>query len=171
MVFYSASNALDELDRQLLKALQADGRIKNAELARQVNLSPPAVHARIKRLEQEGYIQRYAALLDREKLGYNLLCFIHVALQMHSREEVYRFQEMMQALPEVQECYHLTGEFDYLLKGIFRNRQELEHFLLDRIGLMPGIGRVHTSLVFSEVKSSTVVPLDREEEDKDAVHR
>lgn len=159
MIEYSASNDLDELDKAILQRLQADGRMSNVDLAAQVNLSPPAVHARLKRLEGRGYIRQYVALLDREKVGYDMLCFIRVNLQLHQPEQVENFRQVIQQMPEVLECHHLTGEYDYLLKVVVHNRQDLERFVVKRLTPIPGIARIHTSLVLSEVKATTTLPL------------
>ena len=150
---------MDELDQAILHILQTDGRISNADLARQVNLSPPAVHARVRRLEEAGIISAYVALLDREQLGYDMLCFIHISLKQHTPETVADFRAAVQGLPEVLECYHVTGESDYLLKVAIRNRQDLDRFVVDRLTPVPGIGRIHTSLALAEVKYTTALPI------------
>jgi Lrp/AsnC family transcriptional regulator, leucine-responsive regulatory protein len=152
--------ALDDVDKAMLRALQADGRLSNVELARTVNLSPPATHARLRRLEKEGYIRQYAANIDREKTGYDLLCFIHVSLQMHKLEQVESFRQWTRQMPEVLECHHITGEYDYLLKVALRNRKDLERFLVDSLTPIPGVARIHTSLVLTEVKSTMALPLE-----------
>jgi DNA-binding Lrp family transcriptional regulator len=148
------------VDKRLLRALQLDGRLSNVELARSVHLSPPATHARLRRLEKEGYIRQYAAVMNREKTGYDLLCFIHVSLQMHQLEQVEKFREATRQMPEVLECHHITGEYDYLLKVALRNRKDLERFLVDRLTPIPGVGRIHTSLVLTEVKATMALPLE-----------
>ena len=140
--------------------MQLDGRLSNVELARSVHLSPPATHARLRRLEKEGYIRQYAAVMNREKTGYDLLCFIHVSLQMHQLEQVEKFREATRQMPEVLECHHITGEYDYLLKVALRNRKDLERFLVDRLTPIPGVGRIHTSLVLTEVKATMALPLE-----------
>lgn len=150
---------LDHLDRAILQLLQNDGRISNVDLANRVNLSPPAVHARLKRLEQRGYIRQFVALLDREKVGYDMLCFIEVSLQLHQPEQVENFRRVIQQMPEVLECHHVTGEYDYLLKVVIRNRKDLEHFVVNRLTPIPGLARIHTSLTLSEIKSTTALPV------------
>ena len=111
---------LDETDRIILEILQEQGRISNAELARRVDLSPPATHARLRRLEEGGYIRQYAALLDLDKVGYDMLCFVMVSLQLHQSQQVEGFKAAIQEMPEVLECHHVTGEYDYLLKVVIR---------------------------------------------------
>jgi DNA-binding Lrp family transcriptional regulator len=151
---------IDDYDRAILAALQEDGRIPNAELARRLNLSPPAIHARLRRLEEVGLITRYAALLDREQLGFDLLCFVNISLQRHTREQVDIFRARIQQIPQVLECHHVTGEYDYLLKVVVRNRKELEHLLMEELTPIPGVAHIHTSLVLNEVKAATALPLD-----------
>jgi len=152
--------SLDDIDRAILRELQADGRATNLELARRVGLSPAATHARVRALESRGAIRGYAAIVDREVLGFDLLCLISVSMQVHQYESVGRLRDLIRAMPEVLECHHLTGEYDYLLKVALRNRRELERFVVERLTPLPGIARIHTSLVLSEVKSTTALPLE-----------
>ena len=159
MIEYLQTAILDELDKAILQALQTDGRISNADLARQINLSPPAVHARIRRLEKQGYIRQYTALLDLEKAGYDMTCFVQMSLQVHQHQQVEAIRLAIQQMPEVLECYHLTGEFDYLMKIVVHNRQDLERFVMQRLTVLPGVARVQTGIVLSAVKSTTNIPL------------
>lgn len=151
---------LSQLDRAILRELQADGHVSNADLARRINLSPPATHARVRRLEQLGYIRQYTALVDREKLGYDLLCFVQVTLQLHQPEQVRSFPEHIRQLPEVLECHHVTRDYDYLLKIIARNRQELERVLMERLTPIPGVARIQTNVVLDDVKAITQVSVN-----------
>ena len=151
---------LDEIDRALLRILQTDARISNADLARQVNLSPPAVHARMRRLQEQGVIRGYVAVLDREALGYEMLCLISIRMERHQRPDIERVRAAVGQMPEELECYHLTGEFDDQLKVVVHNRKELERFVVDRLTTIPGIAHIRTSLVFSEIKATTELPLD-----------
>lgn len=151
---------LSETDQSILEILQAEGRVSNAELARRINLSPPATLARVRRLEEDGIIRRYAALLEPEKVGYDMTCFISVSLQMHTEEQVARFRDSIQEMAEVLECHFVTGEFDYLLKVVVRNRAALEQFVVNRLTPIPGVARIYTSLVLTEVKSNTALPLN-----------
>ncbi len=151
---------LDDLDKAILTILQQDGRISNADLARQINLSQPATHARLKRLEKRGSIDSYVALLDREQAGFDMLCFVRVSLKRHQIEHVDQFRAAVQEMPEVMECHFVTGDFDYLLKVVVRNRKDLERFLVRKLTPTPGVARVYTNLVLSEVKSTTALPLE-----------
>ena len=160
MIKNSKNMTLDRVDKSLLRALQLDGRLSNVQLARKISLSPPATHSRLKRLEKDGYVRQYAAIVDREKAGYDLLCFIHISLQMHKVEQVEKFREATRRMPEVLECHHITGEYDYLLKVVLKNRKDLERFVVDKITPIPGVARIHTSLVLTEVKATMALPLE-----------
>ncbi len=159
----SADEALDELDEAILKILQTQGRISNVDLAGRVNLSASAVYTRIKRIEQRGYIRQYAALLNRERVGFDMLCFINVSLQLHQLEHVENFRKIVHQMPEVLECHHLTGEYDYLLKVVVRNRKDLQHFVVNKLTPVPGIARIYTSVVLMEIKSTTALPMTNDE--------
>ncbi len=164
----ASQHKLDKIDLKILDILQREGRISNAELARRIALSQPATHARLKRLEQSGVIRSYLAVLDREKLGFEMLCFVHVILEKHQPDWVKTFHANVMNMPEVVECYHVTGEFDYLLKVVMRHRRELEEFLVEKLSHIPGVGRVHTSVVLREVKETSALPLlDGIEEEKE----
>jgi DNA-binding Lrp family transcriptional regulator len=148
---------IDATDAHILNLLQEDGRISNAELARRIDLSPPATYARVKNLEELGYIRGYVALVDAESMGYDLLCFVRVTLQLHSLEQVQAFRQAIQAMPEVLECHHVTGDYDYLLKVALRGRKDLERFLVEVLTPAPGVARIHTNLVLNEIKSTTLL--------------
>jgi Lrp/AsnC family transcriptional regulator, leucine-responsive regulatory protein len=151
---------LDEQDLIILRELQRDGGLSNVELAKRVSLSPPATLTRVRRLEELGFIREYVALLDRDKLGYDMLCFITVSLRMHQPEEVHRFRSIVAELPEVLECYHVTGDYDYILKVAVRNRLDLQRFLMDSLTPIAGIERIYTRVVLTEIKATTGLPLE-----------
>ena len=156
---YPSTTPLDNIDLRILREMQADSRISNSELARRINLSQPATHTRLKRLETLGVIRQHVSLLSREQLGLDIVCFFHIRLQAHAEEALIRFEEAVQGLTAVLECHYLTGEFDYLLKAVFRNRQELTQFVRSSLTPLPDVVQITTSVVFSEVKSTTVLPL------------
>ncbi|MFC7391948.1 Lrp/AsnC family transcriptional regulator [Scopulibacillus cellulosilyticus] len=151
------SKALDDVDIQILDAMQKEGHLSNVELARRLNLSPPATHARVKRLENDGFIDRRVAILNQEKLGFDLLCFIFMSTNIHKAEKLEVLEKELMAMPEVLECHCLTGEYDYLLKVANKDRKGLESFIrkLNRLG----ITRIQTSLALREIKYSTVLPI------------
>jgi len=150
---------LDDSDLAILKVLQQSGRIRNVELAEKICLSPPATHARVKRLEELGVIKGYAAHVERSKVGHDCLCFITVSLELHQPENMRAFLDAIQTLPQVLECHHLTGNYDYLLKVLVRNNRDLEDFISNTLVPMPGISRLSTSVVLREIKSNTALDL------------
>jgi len=152
----------DDIDREILKILQTDGRISNVELAQRINLSPPATLTRVRRLEEAGFIEGYAALVSRERLGYDMVCFVSVTLSLHQIEQVERFREAVQTMPQVLECHHVTGDYDYLLKIVVKNRRDLERFVMEYLTPIKGIARIHTSLALNAVKQTTVLHIPSE---------
>jgi Lrp/AsnC family leucine-responsive transcriptional regulator len=152
-------NGLDDLDRRLLAALQTDARRSSAELARELKLSGPGLQKRLRRLEERGVIRGYATVVDREAVGLDLLCFIHIMLAHHRPDAIRRFPDRIMKMPEVLECHFLTGEFDYLLKVVVADHEELEKFLFERLMKVSGVDRTRTSIVVKEVKATTSLPL------------
>jgi len=153
----SVSKILDDVDLQILDILQNEAQISNSEIAKRVNLSPPATHARIKRLEKEGYINRHVVILNLEKLGFDLLSFIFMSTNIHQHEKLEVLEKALESMPEVLECHCITGEYDYLLKVANKDRRDLENFIrkLNKLG----ITRIQTSLALREIKYSTVLPI------------
>lgn len=165
---------LDDIDRALLHDLQEDARISNVELARRLGLSPPGLQKRIRKLEEAGVIAQYATLVKREAVGFDMLCFVQVTLRRHELDATARFKERVGRMPEVLECHHLTGEYDYLLKVVVRNTRHLEQFLMETLTPVPSMDKIRTSVVLSEIKSTTALPLGgsangatKSEEEKD----
>ena len=150
---------LDDLDLSILRILQENGRLSNVDLASAINLSPPATYTRLKRLEKQGYIRNYVALLDWKQMGYDMICFINISLQMHQPDGVAKFRQRISRLPEVLECHHVTGEFDYLLKIAIKNRDDLDRFVMKQLTPIPGIARIYTSLALNEIKATTALPI------------
>ncbi|MBB3169638.1 Lrp/AsnC family transcriptional regulator [Simiduia aestuariiviva] len=160
MVNYISDAApLDRTDIAILQTLQAQGRISNVELAERVHLSPPATLARVRRLEQEGFIEGYTALLSREKLGHDNLALIEIALELHQHTRIAEILSQLVDMPEVMECYHVTGEYDYMLKVSVANTKALDGFISSRLIPLPGIARIHTSIVLKELKATTQIQL------------
>jgi len=150
---------LDKTDRAILNEIQQDSRISNSELSRRIKLSQPATHARLKRLESTGVVRQHVSLLDRDKLGLDLICFFQVRLEAHSEQALLRFEQEVNAFPEVLECHYLTGQFDYLLKAVFENRRALEQFERQRLRALSDVAQITTSVTLSEIKMTTVLPL------------
>lgn len=151
------NKVIDGIDLNLLDLLQKNAQLSNAELAKLVNLSPPAAHARIKRLEKEGFIDKQVAILNHNKLGFDLLCYISISTNIHQEEAIAELEDVLSKMEEILECHCLTGEYDYLLKVANKDTRGLESFIkkLNKLG----ISKINTSLALREIKSSTVLPI------------
>lgn len=153
------SSKLDMIDYQILTHLQENARITNIELARRVELSPPGLQKRLRKREDVGIITQYAAQVNRELLGFDLLCFAHVTLHRHEQISVESFATAVKEIPEVLECFQITGEYDYILKVVVRNRKHLKDFLVETLTPIPGVDRIRTSVVLSDIKATTAIPI------------
>ena len=151
---------LDGKDAVLLNQLQTNSQTTIAQLARLVDLSPSGVQKRIKRLEENKVIDGYRSIVNREEVGYELLCFVQISLQGHDISVVRDFDAQVLDQPEILECHRLTGSADYLIKLIAQDRNHLDNLLMTTIMQLPGVGRVETSVVLKEVKETTVIPLE-----------
>jgi len=155
---------LSASDLRILRALQADGRIANVDLAARVGLSPSPCLRRTKQLEASGIIRSYAALLDRKKLGFGVEAFVQVSLDRHQDRLDRAFREAVLARSEVIGCYVMTGEMDYLLHVLVRDLEAYGQFTMAVLLKMPGVKDVKSSLALEVVKDSTALPLDRMED-------
>ena len=153
-------SSLDRLDRRILAALQANGRISNQELAAQVHLSPAQANRRHKRLEAMGYIRGYEARLDPDRLGLGVTAFVHVTMERGQHKEVQKFQRTVGKMAQVLECYAVTGDFDYVCKVVARDLKGLSDFLLGTLAQQPGVNGVRSSVCLNELKSTSALPLD-----------
>lgn len=150
---------LDNLDVTILEELQRNGRTSVADLARKIHLSQPAVHNRIKRLEREGIIREYVALLDRERVGYGLMCFVQVTLNPHTQAIIDVVRQAVYEMVSVLECYAITGRSDLMLKIMVEDQHDLHNFVT-RLTTLEGIERVETSIVLQPIKETTALSLD-----------
>jgi Lrp/AsnC family leucine-responsive transcriptional regulator len=150
---------LDEIDRRLLRALQADGRITNQELAQRCNLSPAACHERFKRLRERGYIIGFTALLDPEKLDRALLIFVEILLDRTTGDLFEQFAASVRETPEILECHMVAGGFDYLIKARVQDMAAYRDFLGGTLVNMPGVRETRTYAVLEEVKSTIALPI------------
>ncbi|MCB1053048.1 MAG: Lrp/AsnC family transcriptional regulator [Acidobacteria bacterium] len=151
---------LDKTNRQILSLLQQSGRMTNQELAEKIGLSPATTLERVKKLEKNGFIEGYRAILNPEKVGQLLFAFVAVSMANHTSTSMREFKEAMDALPEVLECHHIAGNEDYLLKVAVSDMATYEHFLVTRITPLPFIGRVRTHFILSTLKYQPELPLD-----------
>ena len=154
-----ATNDLDAVDRRLLRALQADGRLSNAELARRCNLSAAACFERVRRLRERKVITGYAALIDPAKVGRGLLIFVEVHLDRTTGDVFDAFADAVRRQPEVLECHMVAGGFDYLIKARVGDMDAYRAFLGDVLVRMPGVRETRTYAVLEEVKATTALPL------------
>ncbi len=145
---------LDDTDIQLLKLLGADSEITVKELAAQVNLSASPVFERVKRLKTNGYIKKYIALIDAEKLNYGLIVFCNIKLKQHDRSIGHQFVTDIMQLKEVVECYNISGDFDFLLKVYAKDMKHYQDFVFNKLGSVTSIGSTHSTFVMSENKNS-----------------
>src|SRR5688572_16094891 len=145
---------LDDTDTQLLKLLGADSNVTMKELAAKVNLSPSPVFERIKRLEANGYIKKYIALIDAEKLNYGLIVFCNIKLKQHDKSIGHQFVTDIMRLKEVVECYNISGDFDFLLKVYAKDMKHYQDFVFNKLGSVKSIGSTHSTFVMCENKNS-----------------
>lgn len=152
--------SIDDKDRILLYQLQSNSQTTIAELSRVVSLSPSGVQKRVKRLEENGVITGYRSIVDRQALGYELLCFVMVMLQGHDIDAVKAFDAKISEIPEVLECHRMTGSADYLVKLVAASREHLDDLLMTTLMGLDGVARVETSVVLKEIKETTAIPLN-----------
>lgn len=152
--YYSMSNfdKLDKVDLQILRTLQANARLTTKELAAQVSLSSTPVFERLKRLESGGYIKKYIAVLDAEKLNQGFVVFCSVKLRRLNRDIAAEFTRIIQDIPEVTECYNISGSYDYLLKIHAPNMKYYQEFILNVLGTIDSLGSLESTFVMNEVK-------------------
>ena len=149
---------MDAKDRKILRELQRDGRLTNAELAERVNLSPSPCLRRVRNLEQAGVIDRYAAIVDREAAGYPVTAFVQITLARHEREVVQAFELRVRETPQILSCHLLTGSSDYLLQIVMPGLEAYEAFMRDTLHTTPGIATINTSFVYGTVKDTVELP-------------
>ena len=153
------SPQLDAIDRRLLKALQSNARIANAELAKLVGLSPSPCLRRLKILEDKGIIDRYVALLNQERVGLPVSVFISIRLERQHEGALEKFEAEIKNYDEVLECYLMTGQRDYLLRVVAQDLRSYEKFLKDKLTRIDGVASIESSFALSQVKYSNSLPL------------
>jgi DNA-binding Lrp family transcriptional regulator len=159
MEFMHSSSLLDALDLRLLAALQEDGAATNATLAEKLGLSTSQMSRRRQRLEEEGVIARYRAVIDPLRVGLGVTAFIHVSLNAHSRDNARRFRDLVRLTPAVLEAHALTGEADYLLKVMLRDLRELSALINEALLPHDSVARVRSEIVLEILKSDAPLPL------------
>jgi len=150
---------MDRFDRMILEALQQDGRISNKQLAQQIHLSESACLRRVRALEEDGMIERYVAMVSQSKAGLPGDVLVHIGLHREEQSELAAFEEAVRNIPEVMECYLMTGEFDYLLRVVVADMADFERIHKDNLTRLPGVARVNSSVAIRTVLKRTAVPL------------
>ncbi|MEO9480137.1 MAG: Lrp/AsnC family transcriptional regulator [Maribacter dokdonensis] len=150
---------LDQIDNKLLELLQEDSKKTTKEYALKLGLSTTAIYERIKRLEREGAIRSYVALVDKAIVNRNFTVFCHVKLVQHVKNNIAQFEAQVMRLQEVVECHHLSGDYDYLLKIHVKDMEAYRHFMVNKLTTMSHIGSTQSSFTIKEVKHSTAIPL------------
>jgi Lrp/AsnC family leucine-responsive transcriptional regulator len=152
--------ALDRIDLRLLGALQEHGRASNLELAEAIKLSPAQTLRRHRRLEEMGVIKRYETRLDAESLGFGVVAFIQVTMERGHIRDLLKFKELVMKLAQIQECFSVTGDIDYVLKVVARDLKALSEFLLDTLMRTPGVSSVQSIVCLDEIKGTSAMPLE-----------
>jgi len=150
---------MDRFDRLILEALQRDGRISNKQLAKLVHLSESACLRRVRALEEDGMIERYVAMVSQSKAGMPGDVLVHIGLHREEQSELAAFEEAVRNIPEVMECYLMTGEFDYLLRVVVADMADFERIHKEDLTRLPGVARVNSSVAIRTVLKRTAVPL------------
>ncbi|GLK51606.1 MAG: AsnC family transcriptional regulator [Oceanicaulis sp.] len=153
---------LDSVDISILTELQDHGRLTNAELAERVGLSASACHRRVKALEQAGVIDRYVAILSEKALGRGITVYVQVTLDNQKRETLVAFEEAVETVPEVMECYLMSGDADYLVRVLVRDANDYERVHREVLSGLPGVARLVSSFTIRRVFSRTTMPVPDE---------
>ena len=148
---------LDTLDLSILKLLQKNSKLTNKALSTHLSLSVTAVYERIKKLEKTGIIKDYVALLSKEKLDQSFVAFCHVKLIQHTQDNVKQFEKEVIKIDEVLECYHLSGDYDYLLKVHVKDMESYRNFMIEKLTNLNHIGSTHSMFMINEVKHTTAL--------------
>jgi len=147
---------LDAIDKKLLFLLQSDSKKTTKELSLKLNLSVTAVYERIKKLEREGIIDRYVVLVNRSKVQKGFVVFCHLKLMQHTKEFISQFEKEVVELNEVLECFHVSGDYDYILKICVKDMEEYREFMVTKLTTLQHIGSTHSTFMIGEVKNTTV---------------
>lgn len=151
---------LDKVDVEILSILQEDGRLTIGELASRVSLSSTPVFERLRRLESSGYIKKYVALLNADKINHGFAVYCNVKLGRINAEIHHGFAQAIRQHPEVTECYNISGDYDYLLKIQVRDMKEYQSFLVDKLGRIEGVVSMQSVFVMDEIKHSYALPVE-----------
>lgn len=154
-----ATNKLDKTDRKILDILQRQAKITNAQLSKDINLSPAPTLERVKKLENLGFIESYHAKLNARKLGLGVTTFLSIKLSRHNQKSTKNFIEKINEIPEIIECHYVTGSNDYLLKVVAEDIEAYQYLILNKISEIEHIDNMQTMVVLSTLKDSKVIPI------------
>ena len=154
------ASELDKTDLQILRILQENGRVTNLQLSVEVGLSPAPTLERVRKLENNGFIKSYHALVDEEKLGLGIKTFIQISLDFHQKNTIQTFIDEIQAIKEVTECHHVTGQCDFLLKVYVRDIKSYEQLIMEKISRISVVKTFQTMMIMSTNKRVPIVPLE-----------
>lgn len=160
LIYQNSMKGLDDIDKKILSLLQVDARMSNKALALEVGLSASPTFERVKRLEKQGYIKSYKAVCDPKKLGLDLLAFCQVSLRDHSEEFILRFQKAVKDIDVIVSCYHVAGNYDYLLQIRIENMEAYQDFIVKTLARIPNVATVHSSFVMAEIKDQSPLAID-----------
>jgi Lrp/AsnC family leucine-responsive transcriptional regulator len=149
---------LDAIDRKIIRTLQQDARLTNQDLADRVGLSPSPCLRRVRKLEADGILAGYTALVDQEKFGYPINVFVNIRLEKPSADSIEDFEREIGAIDEVVECYLMTGSRDYLLRVVSQDLKSYEALVRDRLTAIPGVLSLESSFAFGQVKRTNILP-------------
>jgi len=150
---------MDELDKNILIELQKEGRLSNEQLAKRVNLTASPCLRRIRALEKNQVIVGYAAQVDQKKVGLDVTAFIHIKLERHSEQSINEFEQAVKDIPEILECYLMTGDWDYLLRIATKNLDTYEQFVRHKVHRIPWVASMDSRFAYGAVKRTAVYPL------------
>ncbi len=150
---------LDETDRKILRILQRNSDLTVKELAAKLHLSTSPTFERQKRLERDGYIERYMAVVDPHKVGNGIMVLCNIRLKQHSQELIQEFMDVVQNLEEITECYNTSGDYDFLIKVYAHDMKSYQQFMLNTLGTINCIGSLHSIFVIDETKNTHGVPI------------
>jgi len=150
---------LDDVDIKILKVLQRNSQITVKQLASMVHLSPSPTFERQKRLEREGYIERYMAVVNAEKAGNGIIVFCNIRLKQHTQKLISEFMDAVQDIEEITECYNTSGDYDFLVKVYARDMKAYQQFMLNTLGTIECVGSLHSIFVIGEIKNTRAVPV------------
>ncbi|KHJ39686.1 MULTISPECIES: Lrp/AsnC family transcriptional regulator [Pedobacter] len=151
---------LDKIDLNILKIMQENGRITNLQLSQMIGLSPAPTLERVRKLEHSGYIKSYHALVDEEKLGLGIKTFIQVSLDFHQNDTITVFLEEVNAIKEITECHHVTGQCDFILKAYVKDIKAYEQLIMQKISRISVVKTFQTMMIMSTSKKEPIIPLE-----------